>query len=270
MVRFTLIFGATWMCAALMPAVAQISYSPDAQSSIFNSAIEVQSSIDNGVVDVQGPQDSAGPFNVPMNGGTTDLMRNVTSAISYADASSTGQGSLSMTATLGSGGIFGQGTITASALLTNGKTGGASMLTDGSADFDIYFTLATATDVTLDFHAAATDTLANPNNLAVVFLQSEQDFGLVLRAEASGTQSQDATWTGILPAGLYFLRGNGSFDELATTQFNGGAPGYLNDETFSFSLTTAPTGVPEPTSLALAGLGFAALAISRRRRERAA
>jgi len=52
------------------------------------------------------------------------------------------------------------------ATLDGGSLAGATALTDGAAVFDIYFTLEPQ-QVSLDFTTSASDSLVNPNTLAV-------------------------------------------------------------------------------------------------------
>jgi len=235
-----------------------ITYQPFSPPTIFNSAIEVLPEVNNSAGFVQGPLSSTGSINTPFTD-TISVSLPVASSATLGNGSVSAQGSLSMSASVSATSISGQGLLTTGAVLSGGGAGGAALVTDGTADFDINFTLTSPTPVTLDFSVASLSSLANPNNLAVVFLAGPNNES-ILTAETQGTGSQNAAWSGILAPGNYFLRGRGSYEDLVTTQFNDGNT-YSNSESFAFTVT-----VPEPGSLTLWLAALVGLALTQRQR----
>jgi hypothetical protein len=239
-------------------AAGGITYLPFSPPTIFNSAIEVLPEVNNSAGFVQGPLSSTLSINTPFTD-TISISMPVASTATLGNGSVTAQGLLNMSATVSATSISGQGSVTTSAVLSGGGAGGAGLISDGTADFDINFTITSPTPVTLDFSVASLSSLTNPNNLAVVFLAGPNG-DTVLRAEAVGTGSQTAAWTGVLAPGDYFLRGLGSYEDFVTTQFNDGNT-YSNSESFAFTVT-----VPEPGSLTLWLAALVGLALTQRQR----
>ena len=251
------------VCSALVSTCAlgdAFIYQPNA-ATVFNSGVEVQASAGS----VQGPQSGTGTINANFTS-TYSLSQSVSSSASQGIGSATANASISMNANLTGESISGTGTLTGNATLGGGPLGGATVLTDGSADFEIYFTLNNPERISLDFTASTKDTVANPNNDAVVFLQGLPAFDLLFRAESTGTGSQNVTWSGVLAAGDYWLRGRDAIDDIPITN-NNDPPLYDSQESFAFSLQA--TSVPEPGTLALwvAGL-LAVMGVQRRRLRR--
>lgn len=240
------------------------NYSSSNPPGIVNTTIEVLPQVYNGDGSVQGPLSSVGPFNMPFTG-SISVNEPVSSSAALGAGSVTTQGLLTMDASLSADSISGHGALNTTATLGGGVAGGGSVFSAGQAEFDIPFTLSQTERVTLDLSTSTSTSLLLSDNAAVAYLSGPGD-STILLAQSSGTGAHNATWTGLLGPGNYFLSGSDSYQDFVTAQFNGG-DAYANSESFAFDLKTVTA--PEPATLALWMLGLLGLSAARIRLQRA-
>jgi hypothetical protein len=234
------------VCALACTATrADIVYDINALPTIFNSAVEVFYQ--------GGTQTSTPLFNIPF---TTSAELHKT--VAYAGA----VGSLDMSATVSAETIEGQGSVGATASLVSDQ----NFESDGFATFDIDFLLTATSQVTLSATASTSSSLASPNNLSVVFLVDANN-NLLSRAESeSGSGTQNASYSGVLSPGWYWLRGLAYYEDNPVTLASNGSPTYSDGGSYAFSLSATPVPLPGSALLFGSGLlgGFFAFRRSRR------
>ncbi len=228
------------LCAASSLALADnLNYLPTSPPVIYDTGIQVQ--VGSGAT--LGPQGSTGTYGQSIDGSYALARAAASQAGSF-----TGSGSFSVKATLTGDGITGSGLLKSGATLGSG----GSVMTNGLVDLNVYFTLTSLTQVTVDLTTISMDTLANAQNIAGAVLEGP-DSSAILEAITLGDGRQSTSWSGLLGPGQYLLAGVLAVQDSAGGD-EPGAANYASRDSFSFDLTAS--SVPEPGVPSLLTLGF--------------
>jgi hypothetical protein len=244
------------ICAstALIPAVAQISYTTATPGSVD----ETYSSAQISLFTANSPTTSVAPTN-PLFATSLTLQQSAESTASPSGyPSAVASSGYDLSAQLGSNAIVGSESAFA------GCAGNCSPATTDAyteAATVVDFTVNRPTEVTLNLSSSFLNASGDSRGL----IDGSSYLGLfsVVGNSAVVVERSSAFWTGVLPAGNYYLEGT------AIIQMNGyGGPASQVTDSTSFDLKVVST--PEPDSLALLALGLMGLGSRRRLATKAA
>ncbi len=235
------------LCAASSLALADnLSYLSTSPPAIYDTGIQVQV----GAGGTAGPQGSTGTYNQSIDGSFA-LAR----AAASQSGAVAGSGSFSVNATLTGDSIVGSGVLKSGASLGSG----GSVMTNGLIDLNVYFTVTSPTQVTVDLTTASMDTLGDAQNIAAAVLEGP-DSSAILEAITMGDGKQSTSWSGVLAPGQYLLAGVVAVQDSASSA-DPGAANYASRDSFNFDLKAS--SVPEPGVFSLLTLAFLVMLAAR-------